>query len=94
MSNIGMTCNVCGRTVQSCTFVNGMAFCVKCYQETFGNTQMYKTPNDAAIYKERILLFEEGSVDTNKLDELGIRYIAYKKGSPKPKFINTWEKVK
>lgn len=37
MSNIEFNCDVCGRTVQGCTFVNGMKFCAKCYQETFGN---------------------------------------------------------
>ena len=31
-------CDVCGREVFSCTFVNGMKFCAKCYQETFGET--------------------------------------------------------
>lgn len=34
---IGLNCDVCGRTVQGYTFVNGMKFCAKCYQETFGN---------------------------------------------------------
>lgn len=34
---IGFTCDVCGRELQSCTIVNGMKFCAKCYQETYGN---------------------------------------------------------
>ena len=38
MSSINFTCDVCGREVFSCTFVNGMKFCAKCYQETFGET--------------------------------------------------------
>ena len=38
MSSINLTCDVCGREVFSCTFVNGMKFCAKCYQETFGET--------------------------------------------------------
>lgn len=38
MSNINLTCDVCGREVLGCTFVNGMKFCAKCYQETFGET--------------------------------------------------------
>lgn len=38
MSNMNFTCDVCGREVFSCTFVNGMKFCAKCYQETFGET--------------------------------------------------------
>ena len=38
MSNINLTCDSCGREVFGCTFVNGMKFCAKCYQETFGET--------------------------------------------------------
>lgn len=38
MSNMNFTCDVCGREVFSCTFVNGMKFCAKCYQEIFGET--------------------------------------------------------
>lgn len=33
---IGFTCDVCGRELNSCSVVNGMKFCAKCYQETFG----------------------------------------------------------
>ena len=41
MSNIdmGFICDVCGRAVHGFTFVNGMKFCAKCYQETFGNLE-------------------------------------------------------
>lgn len=38
-SGISFTCDSCGREIFSCTFVNGMKFCAKCYQETFGNQQ-------------------------------------------------------
>lgn len=38
MSNINLTCDVCGREVMGYTWNNGMRFCAKCYQETFGNT--------------------------------------------------------
>ena len=38
MSYFNIVCDVCGREVFSCTFVNGMKFCAKCYQETFGET--------------------------------------------------------
>ena len=34
--NLGMTCDSCGRVVSGITYVNGMKFCAKCYQETFG----------------------------------------------------------
>lgn len=33
---IGFTCDVCGRELNGCHVVNGMSFCEKCYQETFG----------------------------------------------------------
>ena len=33
---IGFTCDVCGRELNGCSIVNGMSFCEKCYQETFG----------------------------------------------------------
>lgn len=34
--NIGFTCDSCGRETYGITYVNGMKFCAKCYQETFG----------------------------------------------------------
>lgn len=37
-SGISLICDSCGREVFGCTFVNGMKFCAKCYQETFGET--------------------------------------------------------
>ena len=46
MSNINLTCDVCGREVFGCTFVNGMKFCAKCYQETFGETEQRKQITD------------------------------------------------
>lgn len=38
-SGISLICDSCGREVFSCNIVNGMKFCAKCYQETFGNQQ-------------------------------------------------------
>ena len=38
MSNMNFNCDVCGREMLGCTFVHGMKFCAKCYQETFGET--------------------------------------------------------
>lgn len=40
-SGISFTCDSCGREVFGCNIVNGMKFCAKCYQETFGNQQKY-----------------------------------------------------
>ena len=39
MSYFNMVCDSCGREVYGCNIVNGMKFCAKCYQETFGNQQ-------------------------------------------------------
>lgn len=36
----GFTCDVCGRKTQGTTIVNGMQFCAKCHQDTFGNNQI------------------------------------------------------
>ena len=33
---IGFICDSCGRELNGCSIVNGMKFCAKCYQETFG----------------------------------------------------------
>lgn len=43
LSGIGISfiCDSCGREVYGCNIVNGMKFCAKCYQETFGNQQKY-----------------------------------------------------
>lgn len=38
-SGISFTCDSCGREVFGCNIVNGMKFCAKCYQETFGETE-------------------------------------------------------
>ena len=41
-SGISFTCASCGREVYGCNIVNGMKFCAKCYQETFGETDKDK----------------------------------------------------
>ncbi len=40
-TSMPFTCDCCGREIFGCTFVNGMKFCAKCYQETFGNQKKY-----------------------------------------------------
>ena len=45
---IGFTCDVCGRELLGCTWVNGMRFCAKCYQETFGNKLVF--PNETGKF--------------------------------------------
>lgn len=42
MSYFNMVCDCCGREVHGCNIVNGMKFCAKCYQETFGETDKDK----------------------------------------------------
>ena len=41
MSNFGLSCDVCNRENIGVTWVNGMKFCAKCYQETFGNKMVF-----------------------------------------------------
>ena len=45
-SGISFTCDSCGREVFSCNIVNGMKFCAKCYQETFGETDKDRKISD------------------------------------------------
>ena len=42
MSDFWLNCDSCGRQNVGVTFVNGMRFCAKCYQETFGNTNAFE----------------------------------------------------
>ena len=39
------------------------------------------------MLSKKILLIEDGSVDTTKLDALGIEYIIYRQGSTPPRWI-------
>ena len=51
---IGFTCDVCGRELQSCTWINGMRFCAKCYQETFGASKDWQLlDKDKTIAEQR-----------------------------------------
>lgn len=49
--NIGFTCDNCGRETNGITYVNGMKFCAKCYQETFGNNNQQ---NEIQQLKEQL----------------------------------------
>lgn len=57
MSSMNFTCDVCGREVFSCTFVNGMKFCAKCYQEIFGNKNMTENLNN--MYEAYLKILNE-----------------------------------
>ena len=48
---IGFICDVCGRELNSCSIVNGMKFCAKCYQETFGKDNQQ---NEIQQLKQRL----------------------------------------
>lgn len=52
MSNFGLNCDVCNRQNVGLTWVNGMKFCAKCYQETFGASKDWKLlDKDKTIYE-------------------------------------------
>lgn len=67
MSNISFNCDVCGRQVQGYTFVNGMKFCAKCYQETFGNINvMQMCADEIAGYLKKIADLEKQLAEKEK----------------------------
>ena len=67
MSNINFTCDVCGREVQGYTWVNGMTFCAKCYQETFGNKNMTENLNN--MYEAYLKILNEKDQRIAELEE-------------------------
>ena len=66
---MNFNCDVCGREILGFTFVNGMKFCAKCYQETFGETDKdRKIANLEAKLVEsekKILELQEDSIRDN-----------------------------
>jgi len=76
-----------------------MGLCQKCYNETYKKKyQTYREKNVMPIIidntaphinltSKKILLVEDGSVDTAKLDTLGIDYIVYRQGSTPPRIV-------
>ena len=75
MNNIGFNCDVCGKTVQGCTFVNGMKFCAKCYYETFGKDYSQIDIKINAQYtehlaKENVQLKEQLAEKDKEIEEL------------------------
>lgn len=53
-------------------------------ERTISVADDHKTPTAPT---DRILLVEEGSVDIDKIEELGITCIAYRQGSNKPEWL-------
>lgn len=76
---IGFTCDSCGREVNGCSIVNGMTFCAKCYQETFGKDNQQNEiqqlkqqleEKDEQI-KKRVMVYEEQFIEqTNEIYSL------------------------
>lgn len=74
--SIGFTCDVCGRTVQGITLVNGMKFCAKCHQETFGNnTSQFVDMLIKETYELKISSLEKENAQLKKEIEICKRRI-------------------
>ena len=69
IDRFGFTCDVCGRKVNGCHYINGMSFCEKCYQETFGKDnqqneiqqlkqQLDEKDKEIERLKERLSVFD------------------------------------
>lgn len=67
MSYFNMVCDSCGREVQGITWVNGMKFCAKCYQEIFGNKNM--TENLKNMYEAYLKILNEKDQQIAELEE-------------------------
>lgn len=62
----GFTCDVCGRELNTCSIVNGMKFCAKCYQETFGKDNQQ---NEIQQLKQQLVEKQ------NKIDEISKEFV-------------------
>lgn len=79
IDRFGFTCDVCGRKVNGCHYINGMSFCEKCYQETFGKDNQQNEiqqikqqleEKDQQI-KKRVMVYEKQFiVQTNEIYSL------------------------
>lgn len=57
----------------------------------YANSLLQKEVETLSRKPKKILLVEDGSVDTDQLEELGIEYIIYRQGSKPPYFIEIEE---
>ena len=104
MSYFNIVCDVCGREVFSCTFVNGMKFCAKCYQETFGETdkdrkitdleaKLAESESKRKSLEEKIKFLteetEENFVDGQKYNQLKYQHVEKEDGLDKTIKFNT-----
>lgn len=84
MSNFNMLCDSCGREVYGCNIVNGMKFCAKCYQETFGNnTSKFVDLLNTEMYELKISNLEH---KLNEKDQRIAELEEQLKNSIRPKF--------
>lgn len=63
IDKFGFVCDLCGRKVNGCYIVNGMKFCAKCYQETFGK---YNQQNEIQQLKQQLEEKEKEIEDMDK----------------------------
>ena len=67
MSYFNIVCDSCGKGVQGITWMNGMKFCAKCYQETFGNKNTTENLNN--MYEAYLKILNEKDRQIAELGE-------------------------
>ena len=68
---IGFICDNCGRQVNGCSIVNGMKFCAKCYQETFGKDNQQ---NEIQQLKQQLEEKDKEIAHLKEKDNYHLRY--------------------
>ena len=71
IDRFGFTCDVCGRKVNGCSIVNGMKFCAKCYQETFGKDNKQ---NEIQQLKQQLAEKDKEIAHLKEKDNYHLRY--------------------
>ena len=72
----GFTCDVCGRELNTCSIVNGMKFCAKCYQETFGKDNQQ---NEIQQIKQQLEEKDKEIKRVTKIDNKTFLFETYEK---------------
>ena len=71
IDRFGFTCDVCGRKVNGCHYINGMSFCEKCYQETFGKDNQQNENNQL---KQRLAEKDKEIAHLKEMDNYHLQY--------------------
>ena len=71
IDRFGFTCDVCGRKVNGCHYINGMSFCEKCYQETFGKDNQQ---NEIQQLKQQLAEKDKEIAHLKEKDNYHLRY--------------------